>query len=186
MAAQDTNSPKPETGYVVGTVTDLKGDMLSGATVVLQGPVLKDPRKVLSDDNGFFEFKQLDSGTYRVSITAPDFADWTSPDLGLSPGQYMILSDCKLHLVQVTTTINVSNTAEEVATQEVKIEETQRVFGIIPNFYVVYEPSPVPLTTKLKFQLALKTSTDVVTIVGVGVLAAIDQAGNTPPGDGIE
>jgi len=154
--------------------------MLSGATVVLQGPVLKDSRKVLSDDNGFFEFKQLDSGTYRVSITAPDFADWTSPDLGLSPGQYMILSDCKLHLVQVTTTINVSNTAEEVATQEVKIEETQRVFGIIPNFYVVYEPRPVPLTTKLKFQLALKTSTDVVTIVGVGVLAAIDQAGNTP------
>ncbi|HWJ48615.1 MAG TPA: hypothetical protein VNS62_13240, partial [Candidatus Udaeobacter sp.] len=61
-----------------------------------------------------------------------------------------------------------------------KVAETQRVFGIIPNFYVVYDPSPVPLTTKLKFQLAMKTSTDIVTIVGVGVLAAINQAGDTP------
>jgi hypothetical protein len=38
----------------------------------------------------------------------------------------------------------------------------------------------VPLTTKLKFQLALKTSTDAVTVLGIGVLAAINQAGDTP------
>jgi hypothetical protein len=62
----------------------------------------------------------------------------------------------------------------------VKIEEKQRVLGIIPNFYVVYDPNPVPLTSKLKFQLALKTSTDVFTILGTGVLAAINQAGDTP------
>jgi hypothetical protein len=180
LVAQDINPPKPQAGYITGTVTDVKGDILSGATVVLQGPALKDPRKVLSDDNGFFEFKQLDPGTYRVSITAPDFADWTSPDLVLSPGQYLILADSKLHIAQVTTTVNVAYTAEEVATEQVKIEETQRVFGIIPNFYVVYDPSPVPLTTKLKFHLALKTSTDVVTVVGVGMLAGINQAGSTP------
>jgi hypothetical protein len=69
---------------------------------------------------------------------------------------------------------------EEVATEQVKIEETQRVFGIIPNFYVVYDPNPAPLTTRLKFHLALKTSTDVVTVLGVGVLAGINQAGSTP------
>ena len=54
------------------------------------------------------------------------------------------------------------------------------MFGIIPNFYVVYEPNPAPLTTKLKFQLALKTSSDAATILGVGVLAGINQAGDTP------
>ena len=56
--------------------------------------------------------------------------------------------------------------AEEVATEQVKIEEQQRVFGVIPNFYVVYDHNAVPLTTKLKFKLALKTSTDPVTIIG--------------------
>jgi hypothetical protein len=182
LAAQDTDAPKPkpETGQIIGTVIDVNGDTVSGATVVLQGSGLNDPRKVLANDNGFFEFKQLDPGTYRLTITAAAFADWTSPDLVLNPGQYLILSDSKLQIAEVTTTVSVMNTAEEVATEQVKIEETQRVFGIIPNFYVVYDPSPMPLTPKLKFHLALKTSTDLFTVLGVGVLAGINQAGDTP------
>jgi Carboxypeptidase regulatory-like domain len=178
LAAQDTN--EPQTGHITGTVIDVNGDTVSGATVVLQDSGLKDPRKVLSDDNGFFEFKQLDPGTYRVTITAQGFADWTSPDFALNPGQYLILTDNKLHIAEVTTTVNVGGTPEEVATEQVKVEETQRVFGIIPNFYVVYDPSPAPLTTRLKYHLALKTSSDVFTVLGVGVLAGINQAGGTP------
>ncbi len=180
LAAQDTSAPKPDAGHITGTVTDTNGDTLAGATVVLQGPGLKDPLKFLSDDYGFFEFKQLDPGTYRVTITAPDFADWTSPDLVLNPGQYLILTGTQLQLAQVTTSVSVVYTPEEVALEQVKIEETQRVFGVIPNFYVVYDAHPAPLTTKLKFHLALKTSTDAFTILGVGTLAAINQAGGTP------
>lgn len=178
LSAQDTSGPKAEPGHIIGTVTDVNGDTVSGATVTLQGP--KDPRKVLSDDNGFFEFTQADPGSYRVTIMAPDFADWSSPEFVLSSGQYLILGGSKLHIAQVTTSINVAYTPEEIATEQVKIEETQRVLGIIPNFYVVYDPSPAPLTTRLKFQLALKTSTDAFTVLGVGVLAGMNQAGGTP------
>lgn len=180
LAAQDINAPKPDTGHITGTVTDVSGDILSGATVVLQGPGLKDPRQVLSDDNGFFEFVQLDAGTYRIIITAQDFADWASPDLVLNPGQYLIVADSKLHIAEAKATVSVVSSPEEVAAEQVKIEESQRVLGIIPNFYVVYDPEPAPLTTRLKFHLALKTSTDVVTVVGVGMLAGINQAGDTP------
>jgi hypothetical protein len=80
----------------------------------------------------------------------------------------------------VTTTVNVAYEPELVAIQQVQMEETQRAFGVIPNFYVVYDPNPAPLTTRLKFHLAMKTSTDIVTIVGVGALAGINQAGDTP------
>jgi hypothetical protein len=180
LAAQDITAPTPQTGHITGTVTDVNNDVLSGATVVLTGPGLKDPRKVLSDDNGFFAFEQLAPGTYQVTITGEEFADWTSPDLILNPGQYLILPASKLLIAKAVTAVNVVDSSEEVATEQVKIEETQRVFGIIPNFYVVYEPNPAPLTTKLKFQLALKTSTDAATILGVGVLAGINQAGDTP------
>ena len=45
----------------------------------------------------------------------------------------------------------------EIATEQVKIQEKQRVFGILPNFYVSYEPNAEPLTTGLKFKLALRT-----------------------------
>ncbi len=180
LAAQDSSAPKPETGHITGTVTDVNNDVLSGATVVLKGPGLKDPRKVLSDDNGSFEFDQLDPGTYHITITGKEFADWTSPDFILNAGQYLILPESKLRIAAAVTTVSVASSPEEVATEQVKIEEKQRVLGIIPNFYVVYDPNPVPLTTKLKFQLALKTSTDVFTILGTGVLAAINQAGDTP------
>jgi len=180
LAAQDINAPMPQTGHITGTVSDVNNDVLSGATVVLEGPSLKDPRKVLSDDNGFFEFVQLDPGTYHITIMAEEFADWSSPDLILSSGQYLILPASKLLIAKAVTAVNVSDSSVEVATEQVKVEETQRVFGIIPNFYVVYEPNPAPLTTKLKFQLALKTSSDAATVVGIGVLAGINQAGDTP------
>ena len=75
LAAQDIDAPTPQTGHITGTVSDVNNDVLSGATVVLEGPGLKDPRKVLSDDNGFFEFEQLDPGTYHITITAEEFAE---------------------------------------------------------------------------------------------------------------
>jgi hypothetical protein len=100
LVAQDVNAPKPEMGQITGTVTDVNNDVLSGASVVLEGPGLKEPRKLLSDDNGFFEFKELDPGTYHVTITAEEFADWTSPGLTINPGQYLILTDSKLHIAK--------------------------------------------------------------------------------------
>ncbi len=182
VAAEDVNAPKPETGRITGTVTDdVNDDPVPGATVVLEGPVLEDPRKLVSNGNGFFEFNDLEPATpYHVTISARGFANWASPDLILKPGQYLILTGSKLHIAQALTTVTVSYTAEEVATEQVKVEEQQRVFGIIPNFYVVYDQNAVALTTKLKFKLALKTSTDPFTFMGLAMLAGINQAGNTP------
>jgi hypothetical protein len=180
LAAQDNNAQEQATGHITGTVTDINGDAVSGATVVLQGAGLKDPLRLLSDENGFFDFKLISSGAYRVSVTAQDFAGWSSPEIALNQGQYMILSDCKLRVAEVTTTVDVAYKPEEIAVEQVHAEETQRVFGVIPNFYVVYDANPAPLSTSLKFHLAMKTSTDVVTVLGIGALAGINQAGDTP------
>jgi hypothetical protein len=68
----------------------------------------------------------------------------------------------------------------ELATEQVQVAEKQRVLGFIPNFYVVYDENPAPLTTKLKFKLATKTVTDPVTVLGAAFLAGIDQAADTP------
>jgi hypothetical protein len=178
--AQENTSSVSAIAQITGTVTDANGDTLSGARVVLRGSEIKQPLELVSDDNGFFDFTQLGPGTYQVSITAQDFAEWTSPELVLAASQYMILTDCKLRISQVATTVNVAYRPEEIAMEQVQIEEKQRVFGVIPNFYVVYDPNPAPLPTSLKFRLALKTSTDVFTVVGLGAFAAINQAGDTP------
>jgi hypothetical protein len=174
------DAPKPQAGIIVGTVVDVNNNTVPGAAVVLQGPVAKSPRTAVSNDNGFFEFSDLDPETYHVSISAQGFASWTSPDVTLQPGQYVILTVNKLRIAQAVTTVTVGYSAEELATEQVKIEEKQRVLGIIPNFYVSYDQNAAPLTTKLKFQLAAKVSLDPVTFLGVGIVAAAGQAGQHP------
>ena len=66
--------------------------------------------------------------------------------------------------------------SEEIATEQVEAEMKQRVFGIIPNFYVVYDPSPEPLTTNLKFRLAFKEVGDPITAVEIALLSGAQQA----------
>jgi hypothetical protein len=181
MAAQDVNAPKPDAGHITGTVTDVNDDPVPGAKVVLEGPAPADPRTVVSNDNGSFEFNDLAPGIpYHVTISAEGFASWTSPDVTLKPGETLILTGSKIQIAEALTTISVAYTAEEVATEQVKVEEQQRVLGIIPNFYVVYDHNAEALTAKLKFRLALRTSADPVTLFGLGVLSAINQAADIP------
>src|ERR1051325_8839228 len=179
LSAQETATPQ-DNGIITGTVTDTNGDTLAGATVALQTPDHKQLQSTPSQDNGSFQFSKMPSGTYSIAITANGFSSWNSSDFSIAPGQYFILTGSQLRIATATTSVNVSDSDVEVATEQVQVEETQRAFGIIPNFYVVYEPSPAPLTTKLKFHLAMKTSSDAVTILGVAALAGINQAGNTP------
>src|SRR5690349_17555495 len=99
------DAPKPQTGIIVGTVTDVNNDTVPGATVALEGPVPKDPRTVVTNDNGFFEFNGIDPGTYHVTVSAKGFATWTSPAISLQPGQYAILTGSKLHIAEALTSI---------------------------------------------------------------------------------
>jgi Carboxypeptidase regulatory-like domain len=177
------DAPRPQAGIIVGTAVDVNDDPVPAATVVLQGSALSPPRTIMSNENGFFQFSDVDPGTYQVTISAEGFANWASPAIILKPNQYAILTGSKLHVATALTTITVSTPAasqKEIATEQVKVEEQQRIFGFIPNFYVQYDPNAAPLTTKLKFQLAAKISYDPVTLVGVGLFAAANQAGDRP------
>jgi hypothetical protein len=174
-------APRPQPGIIVGTVVDVNNDPVPGASVTLESRVLSDRRRVASNDNGFFEFKDLEPGSpYHVIISAEGFAGWTSDEVILKPGQYEILTVSRLRIAPALTQVNVGYSAVEIATEQVKVEEQQRIFGFIPNFYVEYDPNAAPLTTKLKFQLAAKVSYDPVTLAGVGAFAAANQAGDRP------
>jgi hypothetical protein len=175
------DTPKPQPGIIVGTVVDVNDDAVPGATVTLEGPSPRDSRAVLSSDNGFFEFKDLAAeNRYHVAVSAQGFANWTSPEIMLKPGQYVIVKGSKLQVAMALTTVTVGYSANEVATEQIRIEEQQRIFGFFPNFYVSYDQNAAPLTTKLKFELAAKVSFDPVTFFGVAIAASAEQAGNHP------
>ena len=182
-------NPAPQLGSIVGTVVDVKGDPVREAAVVLQGPVLSDRRTAGTNDKGFFEIHDVEPGIpYRVTISATGFADWTSSVVTLAPGQYEILTDIKLRIEELRTTVTVSpKTSAEIATEQVKIEEMQRGFGMIPNFLEVYNPNAEPLTWKLKFSLAFRVARDPITATGAGLLAGAGEVTGTPKyADGIK
>ena len=182
--ARSPNSPTPHSGIIVGTITDVNNGTVPGATVALESPSLSDPRVIVSNDNGFFQFNNVEPGTYQITVSAPGFAEWNSPAIIVKPGQYQILTGGKLQIAKAVTTIDVVSpvaSPEEIAAEQVKVAEKQRIFGFIPNFYVNYDGNnAAPLTSKLKFKLALKVLVDPVTVVGVAGFAAIDQAADNP------
>ncbi|HWG20948.1 MAG TPA: carboxypeptidase-like regulatory domain-containing protein [Terracidiphilus sp.] len=172
-------APEPQPGRMSGTATDVNNDIIPGANVILYGAGLEEKRT--ANDNGGFAFDDLKPGIpYHVTISANGFVSWTSPTIVVAPGQYLFLPESKLAISGGTTSVTVFSSPEQIAVEQVKIEEQQRVLGIVPNFYVVYDHDAAPLTTKLKFKLALRAETDPITFVGVAFVAGLDQAGTTP------
>jgi Carboxypeptidase regulatory-like domain len=179
--AQQVSAPGPQTGTIIGTVIDVNDGMVPGATVALASPSLPAPQHVVTNDDGFFQLDHVKAGIpYLVTISANGFANWTSSEVILKPGQYLELTGIRLKIAVAETTVNAVLSTEEIAREQVKLEEKQRVLGFFPNFYVVYDRNAVPLTPKLKFKLALKTSTDPVTFLGASFVAIVDQAAGTP------
>jgi hypothetical protein len=149
-----------EAGSISGTVTDLYGDILPGATVTLDGQAPADHRQIVSNDTGAFAFNGLrGNAPYRITVSREGFVTWASAEIILAPGQYMLLKDVGLKIGSEQTSVTVYGSTEQIAVEQLHVEEQQRVLGFIPNFYVVYDSkNAVPLTTELKFKLAMRVS----------------------------
>jgi hypothetical protein len=182
LQGQSEQPRQIQMGSVIGTVTDVNGDTVALAKVVLAGPDPNDRRTATTNDNGFFEFHDVRPGvSYLVIVSEQGFADWGSPVVTIAPNQSKILTGIRLRVATARTTVEVTSRSQvEVATEQVRQQEKQRIFGILPNFYVAYGPNFVPLTAKLKFRLALRTSIDPATFLGMAVIAGAQQAGDTP------
>ncbi len=172
---QSTQAARP--GIVIGTILDQSGAVSVGTVIRLTPEDKSAYREVTSGNNGQFSFSNVPAGHFQLSVSSTGFGNEVySGDL--APGQTIIAPPIVLSVATVVTQVKVTVDPVEVATEEVKEEEHQRVLGFIPNFYVSYSPDAAPLTTKLKYHLAWKSTTDVVTIGGVAFLAGLQQAGD--------
>ncbi|MGC8548365.1 MAG: carboxypeptidase-like regulatory domain-containing protein [Acidobacteriaceae bacterium] len=187
-ATATRNLPEaPLNASISGTVTDEQGDVISGATVTLRGP--QGRRTITTGEQGGFAFNELrPGGPYRLTVECKDCLTWGSDDITLKPGQFLEEDNIHLQLSGGTVSVVVKPKTElQLATEQVHAEEHQRVLGVIPNFYVSYDPQAAPLSWGLKYKLALRTALDPVTVAGALFIAGIDQAGGTPNyGGGVE
>jgi len=97
-------------GKVMGTVVDVNGDAIAGATVVLGGPDSTDRHIVVTGENGFFEFDDVNPGVAnRLVISATGFANWTSPAITLTSGEFKSLGGIELAIAKQETTVLVTS-----------------------------------------------------------------------------
>jgi hypothetical protein len=184
-AGATVRAAKP--GNIVGTILDQTGSVAVGALVHLTIEDKSISREVASGDNGQFSFSNVPPGAFKISVNAPGFGDQGFSG-ELASGQTFLIPPIVISIATVVTDVKVAVDPVEVATEEVHEELHQRVLGFIPNFYVSYHPDAAPLTTKLKFQLAWRSTTDPVTLGGTAFLAGLQQAGDQYPefGQGME
>jgi hypothetical protein len=163
-------------GSISGKVVDQSGVDIAGAVVKLTREGQSPGLEVTSDEDGLFSFSNVAAGPFHLTISSPELA---SQDFSgtMESGEAYVTPVFMLVIPTQVTEVHVEGlTPEELADVQIKEQEKQRVFGVIPNFYVSYEPNAAPLTAKHKFGLAWKSASDPVTLVGVGVLAGIGQA----------
>jgi len=139
---------------------------------------------VTSGDDGQFSFADVAPGPYHLSISSPGFATQLTSGI-IHAGEVSIVPQITLTLAAATTEVRVGLTGTELAEVQIKDEEKQRVFGVLPNFYVSYIPDAAPLTSKQKFELAWKSTIDPVTFGITAAAAGLEQASGQYGGYGL-
>ena len=181
-AGQETAAPQMP-GGVGGAVVDPSGAAVAKARVKLTQGETSTAEETRSGDDGQFSFSNVSPGKFQLTIFAEGFAPQSLAGI-LKPGQIYNAPPITLALAAEKTNMEVIVPQVEVAEEEIREEEKQRVLGFVPNFYVTYLPDAVPLTSKQKFRLALRSTVDPVTLALTGAVAGIQQADNVFSGYG--
>jgi hypothetical protein len=191
--ASETHAPsaqsmpeRPLPGSIHGAVFNRDGAVYEGVHVELAqqiASITTSMRAVASDSNGQFNFTDVPPGSFKLTFSANGFATQVISGL-LHAGESYEVPAVVLLAASVTSEVRVTATQQEIALEQFREEEKQRVLGVFPNFYVTYVPNAPPLTSKQKFDLAWKTSIDPVTFVVTGAFAGIEQGNDTFDGYG--
>jgi Carboxypeptidase regulatory-like domain len=176
-------SPNAALGSISGTIVDQTGTFVVSAHVKLAREGQSGDQEVVCGEEGQFSFKGIPAGAFELTVSAPGFSPQEQAGK-LAAGESLQLPTLMLKIAAATTEVQVRVTNFELAEEEIKVQETQRVLGVIPNFYVTYKQDALPLSPKQKLELAWKSNVDPVTFAASGAFAGIEQATNQFSGYG--
>lgn|SRR5579862_67653 len=173
-AIVDQPDSPPTSGCVSGSVVDQSGAVVAGAQVKISRDNRPLTAAATTAGDGQFFLANVAPGPFQLTVTSSGFAAKTLSG-ELHSGEIDTVPPIALEVAASVTEVQVGLTKSDVAAEQVKIEEKQRVLGVIPNFYVSYVPNAAPLTPKQKFQLAGKSVVDPFTLVMVAGTAGVEQ-----------
>ena len=161
-------------GTIEGSVSDISGAAIPGATIVLSLEDHSPEREVVSDGHGHFSFDHVPPGGFDLTAVATSFAEQHLAGI-LRAGEIVKVPPFVLEVGHLTTAVEVSEKQTELAQEQIKLEEEQRLLGVVPNYEVSYLHQAVPLNTKQKFELAWKTVFDPASFAITGLVAGAEQ-----------
>jgi hypothetical protein len=188
-AQGQSTSPSPQSqdqnlsGSISGTVVDQTDAAVAGARVKLAREDQSPDQEVFSGEDGQFTFAKVTPGPFQLTFISAGFTTQSFSGT-LRSGEIFTVPQIALALATAVTEVRVVPARIDVAEDEIKVEEKQRVLGVVPNFYVSYDQNAVPLARKQKFELAWKTIVDPVSFGLTGAVAGIQQAQNEFSGYG--
>jgi len=181
--SESTDQAQPAAS-IAGTIVDRTQAVIAGAHIKLTHNAGTPAQETTSGGDGKFLFANVSSGPFQLTITATGFAAQIFSG-NLQTGETRNLPLIILAVAKADTEVMVSPTTNvEVAEEQIKVQEQQRVLKVIPNFYVSYVPNAAPLVARQKFQLAWKTVIDPVSFLVIGGIAGVQQWQNNFPGYG--
>jgi hypothetical protein len=183
-AQQSSGTASEDSASISGTILDPNGAALSGAHLILTTRGSSTARTLPAGSNGEFSFGALPAGTFKLTITSPGMKSFVSSDIVLHVEERLELPQISLAVAGATTEVDVVVSPTDLAQEQIKAAEHQRVLRILPNFYSSYIWDAAPLNAKQKFNLAFHSITDPMEFVGTGVVAGAEQANDTFPGYG--
>ncbi len=168
-------------GALSGFVEDKDGAGIPGARIVFTGAD-SSMHTVTAAGDGGFQLDRVPAGAFQLTVSA----------VGFAPGKAIgtLHQDEQQELPTVvleagaSEAVDVSISRQELAAAEVQAEEHQRLVGVIPNFFVVYDWHAPPLTSRQKFELSWKTLIDPVTLGLTAAAAGLQQATGSLSGYG--
>jgi len=176
--ADQTGQGDPQAPAAIsGKVVDQSGSPIAGAHVRFRQLVLSDATntETLTNDDGLFSFSGIPAGSFQLEITQQGFTTQTASGI-LHSGESFRVPQVTLSVADARTEIIVTPNQFQIAEEQIKEQEKQRVLGVIPNFYVTYVRDAAPLSPKQKFELAWKSTIDPVNFAITGVVAGVQQA----------
>jgi hypothetical protein len=176
-------------GSIHGVVVNKDGAVYEGAQVALSftshdaGAEGAPEQSTFSDSNGRFNFAGEPAGAFKLTVSSSGFASQVVEGT-LQAGESFEAKAIVLAMSGTASEVRVTASREEIAVEQLHQEETQRVLGVLPNFYVTYVPNAPPLTPRQKFHLAWRSMVDPMNFVAVGAFSGLEQATNAFSGYG--
>ena len=128
-------------GEILGTVHDSTGAVIQGVQVALANTGTGSTRSAVTDASGDYAFKNIDVGTYTLTLTAPGFETESLPAIALTARETRRLDATLKPGAEAQTVVVAENAAPVITTDVSNLAETKAGDELVELPVAIYSRS---------------------------------------------